>query len=54
MATNRREHKSQRFFYALILGLLMAYGTLKAVHIAVAMDAYEGQVLSVDTKGAAK
>ena len=54
MATNRREHKSQRFFYALILLLLLAYGTLKAVHIAVAMDAYEGQVLNGNTEGAAK
>lgn len=49
-----RERRSQKFFFALIFGLLVAYGVIKFRHIQLAMAAYQGQVLETDTHGAAK
>lgn len=49
-----RERKSRGVFFALILGLLVAYGVIKYRHIQLAMTAYEGQVLDTGTLGAAK
>ena len=54
MASVERERRSQRLFWALIIGLMLGYGGIKARHIALAMDAYQGQPLQVDTTGAAK
>ncbi len=54
MATAERERKSQRLFFVLIVALLLSYGTLKYRHIAVAFEAYQGQVLDKDTREAAK
>lgn len=49
-----RERRSQRLFYLLIAVLFVGYGAIKYRHIALAMDAYQGQVLTTDTTGAAK
>ncbi|WP_171021637.1 hypothetical protein [Parasedimentitalea maritima] len=54
MRNSDRERKTQRLFYALILGLLVAYAGLKYRHISLAFTAYEGQVLKSNTSGAAK
>lgn len=54
MADLTRERRSQRMFYLLILVLLLGYAGLKAHHIALAFDAYQGQPLQTDTTGAAK
>ena len=54
MATAERERKSQRLFWALIVGLALAYGVIKTRHIIVALEAYDGQPLQQDTRGAAK
>lgn len=54
MATVERERKSQRMFYALILCLLVGYGVIKYNHIMLAIDSYQGQVLTGDTSDAAK
>lgn len=49
-----RERKSRRLFFCLILGLLIGYAAMKTWHIQLALQAYEGQVLSEDTSLAAK
>lgn len=49
-----REHRSQRLFWALILGLIVVYGVVKTRHIALAFEAYQDQPLMTDTTGAAK
>ena len=54
MDSTAREKRSQRMFFALILALLLGYGVIKYRHIMTAMDAYQGQVLNTDTRGAAK
>lgn len=54
MASDARERKSQRLFWALILLLILGYALIKAQHIAVALDAYDGQPLVGQTEGAAK
>lgn len=54
MQNTDREHKSQRFFYALIAALLLGYAALKGQHIALAIEAFQNQPLQVDTSGAAK
>ena len=54
MATAERERKSQRLFWALIIALILGYGGIKARHITVALDAYDGQPLAGPTVGAAK
>ena len=56
MMTRKAEEdpKFRRLMYAMILALLVGYIGLKSWHVMIAMDAYQGQVLSEDTKGAAK
>ena len=54
MATVERERRSQRLFWALIIALLLGYGVIKARHVIIALGAYDGQPLTVDTSGAAK
>ena len=54
MATASRERKSQRIFWTLILALLLGYGVVKYSYIVHAIEVYHGQVLEVDTRGAAK
>jgi len=54
MASIDRERKSQHIFYVLIVALLLGYGALKYRHVALAFEAYQGQVLDSDTRGAAK
>lgn len=49
-----REHRSERIFWALILVLLLGYGAIKSHHVALALKAYDGQILTIDTTGAAK
>jgi hypothetical protein len=54
MQNAERERKSRRIFYLLILVLLLLYAAIKTHHILLAMDAYRGQPLEIDTTGAAK
>ena len=54
MTDPEREKRSQRLFYVLILGLILGYAAIKYRHITLALDAYQGQPLSVDTTQAAK
>jgi len=54
MLKTDREQQSQRMFYALILVLVLGYGAIKFCHIMLAIEAHRGQVLDVDTSGAAK
>lgn len=49
-----REKKSQRFFYALIIVLLLGYAGLKSWHVLLAFNAYQGQPIERNTSGAAK
>ena len=54
MTDLEREKRSQRMFYALILGLIVAYGAIKYRHIVMAIEAYQDQPLTADTSRAAK
>ena len=45
MAGTERERKSRRFFFLLILCLLVVYAGVKYRHIDLAMQSYQGQVL---------
>jgi len=54
MTDPEREKRSQRIFYALILSLILGYAAVKYRHISLALDAYQGQPLPVDTTRAAK
>jgi hypothetical protein len=54
MTSLEREKRSRRMFYALILGLIVAYGGIKYRHIVMALDAYQDQPLNADTSRAAK
>lgn len=49
-----RERRSQRFFWTLILVLLLGYVAVKSYHVMLAMSVYQGQTLQTDTRGAAK
>ena len=44
----------QTAYWILIIGLLLCYGVYKANHVALALEAYQGQTLTSDTWGAAK
>jgi len=47
------EARSCRLYLGLIIVLLLVYGALKAWHVSVALRAFDGQELQVDTRGAA-
>ena len=53
-AQTTRQRSSQRLFWLLILSLLLGYAVIKYRHVALAMEAYQGQTLMTDTTGAAK
>ena len=48
------ERRTRRWIVPLLVGLLLSYIGFKSLHIAVAVEAYRNQPLSVDTTGAAK
>lgn len=54
MATAERERKSQRIYWIMIAALLIGYIAIKSYHVALAIQVYDGQPLTVDTTGAAK
>lgn len=49
-----RERRSQRLFWAAIVCLCLLYLGIKYHHVALAFQAYQGQPLIGDTRGAAK
>lgn len=44
----------QKVFWVIIIGLFLSYAVFKANHIMLAFEAYQGQALTGDTRGAAK
>lgn len=54
MDRTEKEPRFRTLMYIMIGTLIVGYFGIKARHISMAIDAYQGQVLERDTAGAAK
>lgn len=52
--TSERDLRFRRSIYAVIGALLIGYLAFKAWHVSIAIEAFDGQVIDADGRGAAR